>query len=151
MIIVFTHCVLISLGYGNINHFFVKRKLKTISSSYLESCDLRLLTVTSPVKQNTLRLRLGTCCNVSHSFPGFGRPLFYQLLFCMDGTIQHLTFFACFISFNIITCTSIHAAADNRTLRFLMADQCSFESVNHMFLPIHSRLSTLVDCLCQSL
>lgn len=28
VIITFVHCVLISLAYGNINHFFVKRKLE---------------------------------------------------------------------------------------------------------------------------
>lgn len=56
VIIAFAHCVLISLAYGNINHFFVKRKFKKkTSSSYLEPCDIRLLTVT-------------TSCEIEHSW-----------------------------------------------------------------------------------
>lgn len=122
VIITFVHCVLISLAYGNINHFFVKRKLKKHLFQLSWILWFKIADCNHFLWNRALRLRLGTCCNASHSFPGFGRPLLYQLLFRMDGTIQHLAFFACFISFNRITRTSIHTAADNRTLRFLMAD-----------------------------
>lgn len=120
VIATFAHCVLITLAYVNINHFFVKRKLK-ISSSYLESCDIGLLIViTSCVTEHSsaVTLHLLQCLPISnlHSFPGFRWQLVYELSFCMNGSIQHLAFFAWFhltlspaLPFTWLQITGLHA------------------------------------------